>query len=190
LAALEDEASQEMEKCLREGKPDEYNRYMATVYKPAMLTNPLRVVEKAEFLKNILVKDEDYIEYLKKCIAEIIRAMVSRKLHGTNTQDKHEKPVEKRQDDLPPNPEIENIKERANLRPWKNGKHKCPKLPAFINVYADEYGHNPPPSLIRDYLVKEDGEAFSPRTITDRLNHYGVATEKKKEELRKKITKK
>jgi uncharacterized protein YaiI (UPF0178 family) len=41
--------------------------------------------------------------------------------------------------------------------------------------------------LIRDYLVKPDGEAFTDRTITERLNTYGIAREKKRAELKKKI---
>jgi hypothetical protein len=89
LAALESEAEKKMEKCLREGKPDECNKYMATEYQAAWLTNPLNAIEKAEHLKSILIKDEEKIEYLKKCIAEITGVMVSKK-DSDNTNKKEE----------------------------------------------------------------------------------------------------
>jgi hypothetical protein len=87
LGALENEASQKMEECLREGKPDEYNKYMATDYKAAMLVNPLNAIKKAEYLKSILVKNEEKIEYLKNCIAEINKVMVSKKLHDNTNRE-------------------------------------------------------------------------------------------------------
>jgi hypothetical protein len=86
------------------------------------------------------------------------------------------------------NDQIEEIaKDPAVLTKWKGGKYKCPKLPEFINAYADKFSENPQPYLIRDYLVKPDGEAFTDRTITERLNTYGIAREKKRAELKKKM---
>jgi hypothetical protein len=120
LDDLESEASQKMEKCLREGKPDEYNKYMARYYQAAMLTNPLNAIEKAEHLKSLLVKDEEKIEYLKNCIAKITEAMISRKIRdGTNTEDRHKDPVENEQGILPPN--IEDDTEECTL--LENLKH-------------------------------------------------------------------
>ncbi|MDR2246699.1 MAG: hypothetical protein LBE17_08575 [Treponema sp.] len=89
---------------------------------------------------------------------------------------------------LPVNEQIEEIaKDSAVLTKWKGGRYKCPKLPEFINAYAEKFSENPPPYLIRDYLVKPDGESFTDRTITERLNTYGIAREKKRAELKKKI---
>jgi hypothetical protein len=91
---------------------------------------------------------------------------------------------------LPMNGQIEEIaKNPAVLTKWKGGKYKCPKLPEFINAYAEKFSENPPPYLIRDYLVKPDGEVFTDRTITERLNIYGIAREKKRAKLKKKINK-
>lgn len=90
---------------------------------------------------------------------------------------------------LPVNGQFEEIaKNPAVLTKWKGGRYKCPRLPDFINAYAEKFSENPPPYLIRDYLVKPDGEAFTDRTITERLNTYGVARETKRAELKKKIT--
>jgi hypothetical protein len=92
---------------------------------------------------------------------------------------------------LPVNEQFEEIaRDPAVLTKWKGGKYKCPKLPEFINAYAEKFSENPPPYLIRDYLVKPDGEAFTDRTITERLNIYGIAREKKRVELKKKINNK
>jgi hypothetical protein len=89
---------------------------------------------------------------------------------------------------LPINEQFEEIaKDPAVLTKWKGGRYKCPKLPEFINAYAEKFSENPQPYLIRDYLVKPDGEAFTDRTITERLNTYGIAREKKRVELKKKI---
>jgi hypothetical protein len=89
---------------------------------------------------------------------------------------------------LPVNEQIEEIaKDPAVLTKWKGGRYKCPKLPEFINAYAENFSENPRPYLIRDYLVKPDGEAFTDRTITERLNIYGIAREKKRAEMKKKI---
>jgi hypothetical protein len=97
LYDLEREASQKMEECLREGKPDEYNKYMATDYKAAMLTNPLNAIQKGEHLKSILVKDEENIEYLKNCIAKITEVMISGKIYDNtngNTESRADGPPE------------------------------------------------------------------------------------------------
>jgi hypothetical protein len=95
------------------------------------------------------------------------------------------------EESLPVNHQIEEIAtDPAVLTKWKGGKYKCPKLPEFINAYAEKFSENPPPYLIRDYLVKPDGEAFTDRTITERLNIYGIAREKKRAELKKKINNK
>jgi hypothetical protein len=89
---------------------------------------------------------------------------------------------------LPVNAQIEEIaRNPAILTKWKGGRYKCPKLPEFINAYAEKFCENPPPYLIRDYLVKPDGEAFTDRTITERLNTYGITRETKRAELKKKI---
>jgi hypothetical protein len=89
---------------------------------------------------------------------------------------------------LPVNEQFEEIaKDPAVLTKWKGGRYKCPKLPEFINAYAEKFSENPQPYLIRDYLVKPEGEAFTDRTITECLNTYGIAKEKKRVELKKKI---
>jgi hypothetical protein len=97
LDDLESGASQKMAECLRAGKPDEYNKYMATDYKGAMLTNPLNAIEKGEHLKSLLVKDEEKIEYLKNCIDKITEAMVSRKIYDNTNMEMEQHEAEKQQ---------------------------------------------------------------------------------------------
>jgi hypothetical protein len=102
------------------------------------------------------------------------------------TPEKHDEAPEG--EPLPINEQFEEIaKDPAILTKWKGGRYKCPKLPEFINAYAERFSENPQPYLIRDYLVKPDGKAFTERTITERLNTYGIAREKKRAELKKKI---
>jgi hypothetical protein len=60
----------------------------------------------------------------------------------------------------------------AVLRPWGNGKYKCPSLPKFIRAYC-RIADNLTPDLIRDYLAQENGKPYSDKTIYQRMKEHG-----------------
>ena len=87
---------------------------------------------------------------------------------------------------LPLDEDLEKLATEENhvLRRWTDGRYKCKNLRDFINRYAENTGRNPTKDLILDYIVKEDGKAFTASTITTTLNTYGISPERKKTENR------
>jgi hypothetical protein len=75
--------------------------------------------------------------------------------------------------------------EKPVLRRWLHGKYKCKSLPDFINAYAIRTARNPTKNQIKDYIVKENGEDYTEKTITTNLSSYGISPERKKAEKRR-----
>jgi hypothetical protein len=198
LDDLENEASQKMEECLREGKPDEYNKYMATDYKAAMLTNPLNAIQKGEHLKSILVKDEENIEYLKNCIAKITKVMISRKIHDNtsgNTESGADKPPEAGTGEMEETEFIEYIKASGRIEKdvSENGKYNLfGKVGDFVHWYIlSNHEASERFSFLPGYMDKYLNHGCTTETLKRYVRTYKktvpgqLETEKSMEILRK-----
>jgi hypothetical protein len=77
--------------------------------------------------------------------------------------------------ELPLHPVLEQIAatKTSPIRKWINGKFKCCSLPRLIKAY-DKIKEDLTPSLIRDYLVKNNGEPYSDKDIEKEMALNGI----------------
>ena len=90
--------------------------------------------------------------------------------------------------ELPIDPNLEDLTfdDAPVLRRWDGGQYKCRNLRLFVEKYALNTGSNPTARLVSDYLIKENGEAFTPKTIKQTITIFGNATKKQKAQPRHK----
>jgi len=58
------------------------------------------------------------------------------------------------------------------LRPWSNGKYKCPSLRRFIIAYC-KIADGLNTRIILDYILQDNGEPYTVKTVQRMLSNHG-----------------